>query len=113
MKLFPEGRVAQQIAEEGLTAGKLLKLGGTLAKPLCKALGRVAGPLALVGAASDVKGIENTAVTGAQAASAANDAINSSIDTQKKVNEQLNSGDDLSDDDITHYMHRRVGGFGN
>ena len=111
IKRFPNGRAAQIFNRLGMT-GKALKLSATLAKPLCKALDRVSGPLALVGAASDAKAIGDTAVTGVQAASAANNAIDSSIDTQKKVNAQLNSGDDLSDDDITHYMQRRVGGFG-
>ena len=109
-KAFSEGVVAREAAAAGLNAGKILKLSKNLAKPLCKALGRVAGPLAVVGAVSDVKAIGQTAVTGAQAASAAGDALSSTLETQSKMNNQrLLNGDDLSDDEITLWMSRRIG----
>jgi hypothetical protein len=43
----------------------------------------------------------------AQAASAKAEQLQSTADMQKKVNERLNSADDLSDDEITHYMSLR------
>jgi RHS repeat-associated protein len=109
-KLFPEGVVAREAAAAGLTAGRMLKLSKNLAKPLCKTLGRVTGPLTVVGAVSDVKAIGQTAVTGAQAASAAGNALSSTLETQSKMNNQrLMNGDDLSDDEITHWMSHRIG----
>ena len=37
-------------------------------------------------------------------------ALESMLDAQAKQNEHLHSSDNLSDDEITHYMRRRVGG---
>lgn len=36
-------------------------------------------------------------------------ALESTLDTQAKQNDYLHSCDDLSDDDITNYMRRRIG----
>ena len=105
-KMFPNGAVARAAQEVGVT-GKLLKLSSTLAKPLIKAAGRLALPLAVVGAVQDAKAIGQTASMAAQAASAKAEQLQSTADMQKKVNERLNSADDLSDDEITHYMSLR------
>jgi RHS repeat-associated protein len=109
-KLFPEGVVAREAAEAGLTAGKILKLSKNIAKPLCKNLARAVPVIAVAGAVSDIKAIGQTAVTGAQAAAAAGKALSSTLETQSKMNSQrLMNVDDLSDDEITHWMSRRIG----
>ncbi|MCO5053046.1 MAG: hypothetical protein M9920_12165 [Verrucomicrobiae bacterium] len=36
-------------------------------------------------------------------------ALGSTMDAQAKMNDYLNSGDDLSDDEIENYMRYRVG----
>jgi RHS repeat-associated protein len=109
-KLFPEGVVAREAAEAGLTAGKILKLSKNIAKPLCKNLARAVPVIAVAGAVSDIKAIGQTAVTGAQAAAAAGKALSSTLETQSKMNSQrLMNADDLSDDEITHWMSRRIG----
>ena len=106
VKQFPNGVVAQSVREAGLTA-KLMKLSTTAAKPLRGILGRVAVPVAIVTAPSDVKAIGQTVVTGAKAIGAKGEQLKSTADMQKKMNEHLHSAEDLSDDDITHFMSRR------
>lgn len=48
-----------------------------------------------------------TAVTGAEAAAATANALESTLQTQDKVNQHLVDGDDLSDDEITNWMRHR------
>ena len=108
-KLFPEGTVARGALEAGLTPGKLLRLSRALGKPLCKTIARRAlPPLMVLGAISDTRAIARTAATGAEAASAVGGQLRSDLETQSKVNSHL-LGDDLSDQEITHWMRRRVG----
>ena len=108
-KLFPNGRVAAALAEEGVTAGTAFRLSKTLAKGLCK---RIALPLAVAAAVSDTKVIAQTAVTGTQAAAATLDNAANAMDTQSKVNSHLGDVEKMTDDEITHYMHHRAGNIG-
>lgn len=79
------------------------------AKACAKAGARFAGPAAVVSVAGDLATIGATAQEAAGACAAGADALESFLDTQQMVNSFILDSDDLSDDDITYYMRRRIG----
>ncbi len=92
-----------QKARQALSRAARLKFGG----PFTKLLARFNLPLLVANGVNDVGTIGETVTTGAQAAAAKADQLESTMQTQAKVNDRLNSADDLSEDEITDYMKRR------
>ena len=106
-KLFPNGVIAREAEAAGSGMSKLLTLSRNLAKPLCKTLSRIAPAVAAAGVLQDTKTIAETSQTAGQAAIAAAQAAKSYFQMQNRMQEHI-LGDDLSDDEITHFYLRRL-----
>jgi len=111
LKENPNGLVRRAVDQSGVRAGRsaLRNLPPTLGKALAKTLARALPAVAAAAAVADAKAIGETGVESAKTAKAVNDAIKSAHHTHNKFEQfAVDYTDELSDDDLTQYMSRRL-----